>query len=420
MLSMLGFSLYILADTYFVAHAAGDEGLAVMNLCLPYYDLIYGFGQMIGTGGATRFSIERAQGEPNYRQYFGLAIRWALLACIPFLVIGAFFPAQALRLMGADAKVAAIGTNYARIFMLFSPAFTLHFTLSAFVRNDDDPGLAMRANLIGCFLNMLMDYVFMELWGWGMEGAAIATSLAPLISFLICLKHFKRPDCSLGFCKAEALSPVESIKRIRETCRLGISPFVVQISEGVITTEFNAIIVRLAGTPGLAAYSIISNYSIAVLSVLGGIGDGAQPLISRSYGEGKPQEVRQLRRMSLVTAEILSLLVFAAALLNPDRLIAVFNGHGSQTLVLLARDGIRIYFAGFLFAAFNIVLSAAFSAANRPKDAGIISVMRGFAVIIPAALLLSACFGMTGVWASFAAAEGITAIAGMVLLQKSK
>ena len=164
---LIGTSCYILADTYFIAQAAGTDGVTLLNLCLPMYNLIFAFGSMIGLGAATRYAILQAQGEARAQRYFSNAILCACLIAIPFMLAGAFCPGTLLQLMGGDADIVALGLNYTRIFLLFTPFFMCNYILSAFVRNDGDPSLAMVATLSGSLFNVVFDYIFIFPHGAG-------------------------------------------------------------------------------------------------------------------------------------------------------------------------------------------------------------------------------------------------------------
>ena len=142
---LLGTSCYILADTYFIAQAAGTDGVTLLNLCLPIYNFIFAIGSMIALGSATRYAIAKAQDDAAGQRYFSNAILCAVLAAIPWMLAGAFAPGALLRLMGGDAGIVALGIPYARIFLLFTPFFMCNYIVSAFVRNDGDPSLAMVA-----------------------------------------------------------------------------------------------------------------------------------------------------------------------------------------------------------------------------------------------------------------------------------
>ncbi len=204
---LIGTSCYILADTYFIAQAAGTDGVTLLNLCLPMYNLIFAFGSMIGLGAATRYAILQAQGEARAQRFFSNAILCACLIAIPFMLAGAFCPGTLLQLMGGDADIVALGLNYTRIFLLFTPFFMCNYIVSAFVRNDGDPSLAMVATLSSSLFNVVFDYIFIFPMGLGLPGAALATAISPVLSIAICSRHFFQKEQHAHLCPAGPLGP---------------------------------------------------------------------------------------------------------------------------------------------------------------------------------------------------------------------
>lgn len=126
---------------------------------------------MIGTGSATRYAIAKASGSKTCDVYFSNAIFFAVAASIIFILGGVFCPETIIRIMGADDQIAAVGTSYTRIFLVFAPCFMLNYVFTSFVRNDADPTLAMAATLTSSFSNIFLDYLFMFPLRMGMSGA---------------------------------------------------------------------------------------------------------------------------------------------------------------------------------------------------------------------------------------------------------
>ena len=196
---LLGTSCYILADTYFISQAAGTDGVTLLNLCLPIYNFIFAIGSMIALGSATRYAIAKAQNDARGQRYFSNAILCAVLASIPWMLAGVFAPGALLRLMGGDVGIVALGIPYARIFLLFTPFFMCNYIVSAFVRNDGDPSLAMVATLSGSLFNVVFDYIFMFPLGLGLAGAALATTIALYLSWLTSILYARRNYEGLQF-----------------------------------------------------------------------------------------------------------------------------------------------------------------------------------------------------------------------------
>lgn len=411
---LLGTSCYILADTYFIAQAAGTDGVTLLNLCLPIYNLIFAFGSMIGLGAATRYAILRAQGDARAQRYFSNAIFGVCILAVPFMLVGIFRPDGLLRLMGGDADIVALGMNYARIFLMFTPFFMCNYVVASFVRNDGDPSLAMVATLSGSLFNVVFDYIFIFPMGLGLPGAALATAISPILSIAVCSAHFIKKRNTITFVRK-----APSVRLLAQSCQLGISGFVGELSSGVTTTVFNFLLLRLAGNVAVAAYGVVANFALVATAIFNGVAQGAQPLVSQCYGKNEMAGARKLLLLGCGTALGLAALLYGVVFGYTDALTALFNSESSALMTAFAHSGMRIYFVGYFFAGCNIVAAGYLGAVNRPAEASITSLCRGMVAIVVCSLVLSALFGMNGVWAAFPVSEAIT-LALTVFLLKQK
>ena len=410
---LLGTSCYILADTYFIAQAAGTDGVTLLNLCLPIYNLIFAFGSMIGLGAATRYAILRAQGDARAQRYFSNAIFSVCILAVPFMLVGIFRPDGLLRLMGGDADIVALGMNYARIFLMFTPFFMCNYVVASFVRNDGDPSLAMVATLSGSLFNVVFDYIFIFPMGLGLPGAALATAISPILSIAVCSAHFIKKSNTITFVRK-----APSVRLLAQSCQLGISGFVGELSSGVTTTVFNFLLLRLAGNVAVAAYGVVANFALVATAIFNGVAQGAQPLVSQCYGKNEMAGARKLLLLGCGTALGLAALLYGVVFGYTDVLTALFNSENSALMAAFAHSGMRIYFVGYFFAGCNIVAAGYLGAVNRPAEASITSLCRGMVAIVVCSLVLSALFGMNGVWAAFPVSEAITLSLTVFLLKR--
>ena len=410
---LLGTSCYILADTYFIAQAAGTDGVTLLNLCLPIYNLICAFGSMIGLGAATRYAILRAQGDARAQRYFSNAIFSVCILAVPFMLVGIFRPDGLLRLMGGDADIVALGMNYARIFLMFTPFFMCNYVVASFVRNDGDPSLAMVATLSGSLFNVVFDYIFIFPMGLGLPGAALATAISPILSIAVCSAHFIKKSNTITFVRK-----APSVRLLAQSCQLGISGFVGELSSGVTTTVFNFLLLRLAGNVAVAAYGVVANFALVATAIFNGVAQGAQPLVSQCYGKNEMAGARKLLLLGCGTALGLAALLYGVVFGYTDALTALFNSENSALMAEFAHSGMRIYFVGYFFAGCNIVAAGYLGAVNRPAEASITSLCRGMVAIVVCSLVLSALFGMNGVWAAFPVSEAITLALTVFLLKR--
>ena len=412
---LLGTSCYILADTYFISQAAGTDGVTLLNLCLPIYNFIFAIGAMVGLGAATRYAILKAQGDERCQRYFSNAIFCACALSVPFLLAGIFAPGSLLRLMGGDAEIVALGIPYARIFLMFTPFFMCNYIVSAFVRNDGDPSLAMVATLSSSLFNVVFDYIFMFPMGLGLAGAALATAVSPIISIAICSRHFRQKENGVAFVRC-----MPSGKLLGQSCQLGISGFVGEMSSGVTTTVFNFLLLGLAGNVAVAAYGVAANFALVATAIFNGVAQGAQPLMSSCYGRNDRAGAKKLLLLSSCTALVLAAVLYSVVFGATDALVGVFNSENSAQMAAFAHTGMRLYFIGYFFAGFNIAASGYLSATNRPAEASITSICRGMAAIVACSLVMSRLFGINGVWAAFPMSELLTALLTLFLLCRRK
>ncbi len=414
-MGMIALSCYILADTFFVANGIGPDGLTALNLAIPVYSFINGAGLMIGIGGSTRYSILKAgKKDREANQTFTYSLTVGAVLTIIFLIIGIGFSKKLTLILGADAVVFDMTHTYIKILLLFSPAFILNNIITCFVRNDGNPGLAMAAMTLGSFSNIIFDYIFIFPLQMGILGAVIATGFAPIIGLLVCSRHLLSADKD----KLHPVCTASSLKPCIRLCSLGISALITEVASGVVMIVFNLIILRLSGNIGVAAYGIIANLSLVVTSIFTGIAQGIQPIISQAYGQSDHRTIRTYFCYSMVLSAILSILIYAIVTFRHVPLIAAFNETGNSNLFMIAKDGIFLYFTAFIFVGINIISSSLFGAANQPVPSFVLSILRGFVIIIPCVLVLSMLFDMTGVWISFPVAEAFTAIMALLFLKK--
>ncbi|EFU75837.1 MATE efflux family protein [Lachnoanaerobaculum saburreum DSM 3986] len=414
-LATTGTSCYVLADTVFISMAEGANGITGLNLVLPVFAITYAIGAMIGIGSATKYTLLKSLGDKKTSdKYFSNSFIWSLLFGLPFLILGIFAPDAVLRILGADEVIEAVTHTYTRIILCFSPFFMLNFTFTAFVRNDNSPRIAMAATLISGIFNIIFDYVLMFPLGMGMAGAALATGISPVVSICICMVHYLSKKNNIRFC----LTP-PSFKRLLLSFSLGLVAFVGEISNGIITIVFNFILLSLVGNIAVAAYGVIANSALVGVAMLNGVSQGLQPVASETYGKGNKKDLKKIYLYSLSVSMIIAGILVALVTAFAPNIITAFNNENSDILADYAVTGIRVYFIGFIPAAFNIIMAGFYSATGRGRESSLIAISRGIAAIIVFALILPKIFGIMGVWSSFFAAEMFTAILCIILMRKT-
>lgn len=415
-ISMIGFSAFILADTFFIANGIGKDGLVSLNLVIPAYTVVYAMSLLLGTGVGTVYSIYRGEKKPKrgnevFTQMMILGVFIGLL----FTIIGLLFPDEIVMLLGAEGHLVEMSRDYTYTVFNFSIAFMVNSILVSMVRNDGQPRLAMIAMMTGSLSNILLDYIFIYPLGMGMFGAALATGIAPILSILVMMPFFLRKKHHFRFVKTE-LRPQE----VRKVVSIGIPTFVTELSSGLVILLFNLVILHYIGEIGVAAYGIIANLALILIAIFSGVGQGIQPIISFNHGQKNQENVRRTLSLGILFSAALALFLYGIFIGNADGIIRAFNSENNLELHRLAKEGMRIYFTSFLFAGINITIISYFSAKAKPRPSFIVSLLRGILLIPLVLLLLAGAMGITGVWITIPLVELLTLLISLTLLHMER
>lgn len=418
-LGMIGLSCYILADTFFVSKALGANGIAALNFSISIYSLVHGVGLMIGIGGAGKFAILRSKNDSkNSNKVYSISINLGIIVGLAFFLIGLLFTEKIGMILGADEVTLPLTKTYLQTILTFAPFFILNNVVLAFVRNDNNPNLSMIAMLLGSISNIILDYVFIFPLGMGMFGAALATGLAPIISLLVLRLHFIKKKNKVNYVKTRLKKNYTF-----EILSIGLSSFITEVSSSISLITFNLVILKISGNLGVASYGIVANIALVGMAIFTGLAQGIQPLVSRGHGNKDNNLLNKVIKYALTTSLVLAIIIYLVVFLNSDLIVSIFNSEKIKEISLIAKEGLLIYFIGFLFAGINIVVSMYLSVAERAREAFIISILRGCVVIVPLVIVLSNLFEMKGVWLSFVITEIIVmfiSLSMMFLKKESK
>jgi Na+-driven multidrug efflux pump len=390
----------------------GANGLAALNFGISVYSILHGFGLMIGIGGATKYSILKSKNDANgANSIFTHSFAAGLFVGLIFAAFGVFLSTQLAKILGADIYTLPMARVYIKTILCFSPFFFLNNLLFAFIRNDNNPKLAMAGMVTGSISNIALDYIFLFPLQMGMFGAALATCLSIILSVCVLSLHFWTKHNRFILCKCKIF-----VKKIIKIISLGASAFIGEMSFAIALITFNLVILRIEGNVGVAAYGIVANIAIIPICIFTGVAQGIQPLISKGYGIGDNVLIRKNLKYAITLVFALALVVYGIIYFYSAGIVSAFNSEENITLALLATNGARIYFIGIIFAGVNIVATAFFSAVTSAKTGLFISLLRSCALLIPAVIVLSLALKMNGVWLSFVFTELIVGVLSIIFL----
>ena len=296
--SALVMSIYSFVDTIAVGQSEGEIGAAAMAVITPLYGVLVFLAILCGIGGSVLMSNAKGGGnEEKGNAYFSASILIMTILTVITWVCFVFFHEQIFTFFGADQEVMPKVMEYAKWITWFLPIFIAPTFISAFIRNDGAPGLAMAAVIIGGCLNVFGDWFLVFPCKLGMEGAAIATVAGTALQALIMCSHFFSKKCQLKLRK-----PLNIRKWIRKILQIGFGAGILDLGTVVIAIMMNNQIMRYGGTVELAVYGVVATAGSLFQALFCGVGQAIQPLVSANYGAGNMGRVRAFWKLSFCTS----------------------------------------------------------------------------------------------------------------------
>ncbi len=408
-------SVYSIVDTAMVGQYQGPEGTAALAVVAPLWNIIYSLGLLMGIGGSVIFSTKRGAGVEsagNENQYFTAAvIGSAMLSVLAWIIVmGAETPI--LTFFGADESLMILAKEYMRPIRFVFPLFLFNQMLAAFLRNDNNPGLATVGVLSGGIFNVFGDYFFVFTLDMGIYGAGLATAVGSVISFLVMLSHF--------LSRKNTLHPVKPVRLPYKLCEItytGFSAFFIDVAMGILTVLFNRQIMRYLGTEALSVYGPIIQVSTFVQCCAYSVGQAAQPIISTNFGAGKGKRIRKTLRLALWTTAFFGIFWTALSMAYPNLYIRIFMAP-TREILAMAPSMIRSYALSFLILPFNIFSTYYFQAIMKPRTAFVVSVARGLVISGVLILILPAIMGADSLWFSMPITEVLVMIYAVVRIRQ--
>ena len=401
---MIFTSIYSIVDGLFVSNYVGKTAFASVNLIMPLIMGVSALGFMIGTGGSALVAKTLGEGEPEKaNEYFSLLVYVTFLGGILLSLLGIFLAPQVASLLGASGELLSNSVLYARLTFLSMPAFMLQNVFQSFFVTASKPKLGLYVILSAGLTNIVLDFLLVGVWHFGLAGAALATICGECIGGLFPVVYFLRPNSSLLRLGKTHLK----LSVIGKTCLNGSSELMTNLSSSIVNSLFNVQLLRLAGENGVAAYGAIMYVSFIFAAIFIGYSMGSAPLASYHYGADNHIELKNLFKKSLTLIGIWALILFTLARLSATPLTTLFVGY-DQTLLNLTRQGFILYGFVYLVNGFNIYGSSFFTALNNGPVSALISFLRTLVFQTLCVMVLPIFFGLTGVWLSVTIAEILT------------
>lgn len=405
MVGMLLMAINIVVDGIMVGNRLGPVALAGVGIAAPVYTIFVAMSLWIGIGAATRYSAKMGAKRPDEaRVIFSHAIVAIFILTIMIGLIAFLFRTELAYLLGANADTFEYTAGYMKVMLLFGFIFTVENTFSILVRNDGGPNLSMIALVATAVVNIGLNYVFLFVLDYGVEGAAAATVIGAFVGLVILSTHFFRKKSNLRLVRFKINRKLFLLILV-----IGFPSFLAEVGFSVFTISHNITFEYLAGTAGVSAFTILNYVHSVMLLLFLGMGAAIQPLISYYRGAGSEVKMKKTVRMAIGTAfgvGIFFLLVgqFAAA---P---IASMFGDLPEEVMALAIPGIKLFFIGYLFMGTNFVMMTYYQSIGQIRMATWITAAREIVILLILLAIMPRLFGLTGVWLAIPTSEFIVLV----------
>jgi len=401
-ISMLVTSLYNMADTYFVGKI-NTSATGAVGIVFSLMTLIQVLGMTLGVGSGSY--IARLLGQKDTERAtaaVSTAFFAALLCGLLITVPGEIFLTQFMRLLGSTETILPYAKAYGGWILLGAPYMAASFVMNVGLRSEGSAVLAMVGIASGAVLNIALDPIFIFVFGMGIAGAALATILSRLVGFLILLSHYMHRRSAL---RIRLSSVASSGAMYKEILRSGTPTLLRQSLASISSIALNTA-AGVYGDAAVAGMSVVTRLMVFMSSIIIGFGQGFQPVAAFNYMAGRKDRVHEAFWFAVKTGTIILCIFSVTTEIFASQMIRLFRD--DPDVIRIGAIALRLQSMSLPLTAFIVISNMMFQYIGKPAKASVLALSRQGLVFIPALMISSALFGLTGVEMSQALADGIT------------
>lgn len=418
-ISLLVNSLYNIVDQIFIGWGVGYLGNGATNIVFPLTMVCLAFALMFGDGSSAYLSLKlgekkKEEASKGVANGITLSVIVSLILCISILV---FLP-QLLNLFGCTEALRPYALQYGGMIAIGLPFMMIGSTLNSIIRADGNPKYAMTSMVLGAVLNVILDPIFIFVFKMGVTGAAIATVISQILTFILNVMYIKKfKSITLDKSKFKLQGNVA-----KKVSALGISSFITQMSIVLVIAFENNLLSKYGAESKfgseipITVLGIVMKISQILNSIIIGIAAGSQPILGYNYGAQKYDRVKSTLKIVLGLSVIVSTIAFILFQTIPDKLISIFGSSTDENYIEFACLSFRIYLMLCICNGIQIPSGIFFQAIGKSIKSAIISLSRQILLLIPAMIALGSLFGVTGILYAGPFADGIAFIISSILL----
>ena len=405
--------LYNIVDRIYIGHIAGygDMALTGVGVTFPIIMIISAFSSFAGMGGAPLASIEL--GKKNYEKAekilgtsMALLIAFSITLTIAFLIV----KTPVLYMFGATDNTIQYASQYITIYLLGTIFVQFALGLNTFISGQGNAKIAMLSVLIGAVINIILDPIFIFLFGMGVRGAALATIISQAASAVWVVRFLLSKKSVVRIRKENIRLDGEMIKHI---AALGISPFIMQSTESLVMITLNSRLIIYGGDLYVGSMSILTSVMQLVSVPVQGLNQGIQPILSYNYGAGNKERVLGTFKRMVTICLTLTIVMCGIAILKPQIFSSLFTNKAE--LLEVTNSVMPIYFLGMTVFGIQMACQTTFIALGQAKASLFIALLRKVILLIPLAMILPNFFGVMGVYYAEPTADIFSVLTTIIL-----
>ncbi len=405
-IAMTATSLYNMVDSIFIGKMIGPLGLAGLTVTFPLMNLSGAFGAMVGIGAGSLIAVKIGQREVDTAEYtLGNVVNLNVVIGILFAVVALVFLDPILLFFGASENTLPYARDYLSVLLYGNVLTHLYLGLNDVVRSSGYPRKAMMATLTAVLINVLFDYVFIVLLGWGIRGAAFATLLAQFMAFCVVFHHLTRPSSFIRFKKGIFKWRPKIVKSI---LGIGLAPFCTNCCACLVVLLINNGLLSYGGDTYIGAFGIVNRISFIFVMVTQGICQGMQPIAGFNYGAGLINRSLRVYKYACIGGMMVMTCGFLLAEICPSFVTGLFTS--DPELMSVAGKALRIVLVAFPIVGFQIVTAGFMMALGKAPQAIFMSLSRQLLCLAPLIVLLPMSCGVSGVWIAMPVSDAFSTI----------
>lgn len=399
-------NFYNIMDSIFVGRGVGADAIGALTIAYPLQSLIIAFAMMVATGGMSILS--RSLGEQNKEKAsycFGNSITMAVIISLILTVVGMVFLEEILTLFGGRGEILELAKDYMRIILLGTVFMGPAYLFAELLRAEGKAKQSMIIMIIGAVANVVLDYIFIIELGMGVKGAAIATTLAKMLSFAYGLIYILKGDSVLQV-KLEYFKI--KISLVKEMLSVGVSSLISQGAGSISIAIANVAIVNVGGDALITSIGIFNRIHSIIYMPIFGVIQGMQPILGYNYGAKRIEKVRETAKLTLKYVFLIALLNTVVVMLFTNGIVSLFVNDAA--IIESSVPYIRLAIVFSCIGAWQCVGGTIFRAVGNAKKASFFALLRQIIVFVPCMIILSNLIGPLGCWISYTASDLISGV----------